>query len=199
MEGNLENRDGVQLFFNGNYSSSKNKFEIAVGKGNSKAMVNLALLFYFGYLGYYDKERANILYKIAAELGDSFAQFHLAVCYLFGLLGEKDVAEGNRWMKKSCEAGNAEAFMFCANMTRTQGKEKSYVYYLNLALTKGKPEAWEQLEYQRDFGIVPEDYYSSMVAKYQPYYTNYYSWINDYIPYAYQMEFPDFLIFKFDD
>jgi TPR repeat protein len=148
----------------GNFQDAIKYYQMAIEKGNTKAMHNLALLYETEFK---DFEKAEQYYKMAIEKGDASAIFNLANLYRAEF---KDFEKAEQYYKMAIEKGDASAMNNLALLYKTEFKdfEKAEQYY-KMAIEKGHTKAMYNLAllYKTEFKDFEkaEQYYQMAVEK----------------------------------
>ena len=100
---------GVAAYNQGDYAKAAVEFLIAAEKGDTRAQLNLGLLYDQGQGVEQDHTLAAKWYTRAADNGDDVAQTNLAAMYFQGLGIEQDDEAAAGWYQKAARSGNAMA------------------------------------------------------------------------------------------
>jgi TPR repeat protein len=93
----------------GDYATARKLFQNMAERGNSDAMLRVAVMDMQGKGGPVDNIQAVKWFRILADRGDREAQFALGLAYGDGSGVEQDYAEALRWYQKSAGQGSAAA------------------------------------------------------------------------------------------
>jgi hypothetical protein len=91
------------------YSKARKRLEEAAGKGDAKAMIDLALLYEDGLGVTRDYGKAAEWFEKAANKGEASAMIKLGYLYENGLGPARDYAKGHEWYEKAADKGDAVA------------------------------------------------------------------------------------------
>lgn len=92
---------GVSAYLAQDYGAARKHWAKAVDEGETAAFNNLGFLYYVGWGGLVDWDRAAALWKTAAERGHWEAQGHLAEAYEEGKGVPRDLTQAYAWYRNS--------------------------------------------------------------------------------------------------
>jgi localization factor PodJL len=88
---------------------ARDLYAAAAGKGNGKAMHNLAVLYAEGVNGPADYRTAALWFRKASDRGIADSQYNLAILYARGIGVEQNYAESYKWFALAADQGDSEA------------------------------------------------------------------------------------------
>jgi TPR repeat protein len=99
--------DGMTAFKKGDYSNAIKLFEPLADEGDSRAEIQLGVIYYLGLGTPQDYAKAAMLYRKAADQGNANAQQDLAELYFFGDGVAQDYGLAAKWYLRAANQGNA--------------------------------------------------------------------------------------------
>ncbi|MFA6412722.1 MAG: tetratricopeptide repeat protein [Syntrophales bacterium] len=164
--GNVEAIRHLATFYykSNEFSKAEIYCKMAIDKGDSEAMFNLALLYETEFK---DFEKAEAYYKMAIDKGESGAMFNLALLYQTEF---KDFKKAETYYKMAIDKGKSGAMLNLALLYQTEFKDfkKAETYY-KMAIDKGESGAVLNLAllYQTEFKDFEkaEAYYKMAIDK----------------------------------
>jgi TPR repeat protein len=154
---------GLCYSYQNEMQQAEKYYKMAVEKGHTGAMVNLANL----YAIEKDFDQAEKYYKMAIEKGDFHAMDNLALLYK---KEKKDFGQAEKYYKMSAEKGDASAMFNLALLYETERKDFGQAEkYYKMAVEKDDDNAMYNLALlyeteRKDFGQA-EKYYKMAVEK----------------------------------
>ena len=129
-----------QAYQDKDFKNAKRYYEMAVEKGDSRAMNNLAVLYKEEYK---DIENTKRYYEMAVEKGHSGAMFNLALLYENAY---KDIENAKRYYEMAIEKGDSGAMFNLALLYEDEYKDiENAKRYYEMAIEKGHSGAMNNL------------------------------------------------------